>query len=95
VLQNIRADATELSRGSDPQLTEPFCRDLGRREFPAAQDIVIMQHNQVLWGDALFSPNRVPLRLWETQRLAALCETSRAGRSELGFLSVRYPELCE
>lgn len=42
-----------------------FCRDLGRRELPEAQDIVIIQHNQALWWEALFSPDGAPVTCWE------------------------------
>lgn len=100
VLQKISADATELSDGSDspadcniaflvPWGTSGRFRkkgvpcSIGYCDYAAQSGTVIK---------CSFFNNRVPMKLWEDTEA---CETDRAGRSGLGFLSVRYPELCE
>lgn len=99
VLQKISAGATELSDGSDspadcniaflvPWVTSQRFRkkgvpcSIGYCHYAAQSDTVMK---------CSFFDNRVPRNLWEDREA---CETDRAGRSGLGFLSVRYPELC-
>lgn len=100
VLQKICADATELSDGSDSPadcntvffipwvISQRFMKkgvpcSIGYCHY-AAQSGTVMKYS--------YSNNRVPMKLWEDTEAS---EADWAGRSGLGFLSVRYPELCE
>lgn len=97
VLQKISADATELSDGSDSPadcnigflVPWVISQKFRKKGVPystgychyAAQSGTVMKCS--------FFNNRVPMKLWEDT------EADGVGRSGLGFLSARYPELCE